>query len=262
MENVVNNKNNKAAAKMQAAATGEKKKSARSKKKKSTRPKLRPVATLPAVNEDNLDNSGLGYDDILVVPPPTPRDKLVSDLNRLEKELKSFPKFSDEWFQAKEELGLVKLKLDDWDNNTPTAARMTAPIVTTNAAYQDIVKSITDKEEEESQQQSSARQPIKKKKKKSSSRKNRPKLKPQSVEKKEEGDEEDGLGFNDILLTTNQSKSSVADERTTLLMDVGGSVAVAPQTQDVEQSNVVGDWLLRGVIGTLFCFLVFKFLMP
>ena len=261
MENIINNKNNKSAAKMQAAATGEKKKNTKSKKKKSTRPKLRPVTTLPAVDEDNSSGSGLGYEDILVVPPPTPRDKLINDLHRLEKELKSLPKFTDEWFFAKEELGLVKLKLDDWDNNTPTAARMTAPIVTTNAAYQDIIKSITDKDEKESQQQSSVvSKPSKKKKKKSSSRKNRPKLKPQSVEKKEEGDEEDGLGFNDILLTKNQSKSSVADERTTLLTD---QEVVAPQTQDVvQQSNVVGDWLLRGVIGTLFCFLVFKFLMP
>lgn len=275
MENVINNIKNTAAAKMQQAAattTGEKKRSSRSSKKKksSTRPKLKPVATLPAVDEDTKsDNSGLGYDDILVMPPPTPRDQLVSDLHRLEEELKSLPKFSDEWFQVKEELGLVKLKLDDWDNNTPTAARMTNPIVTTNAAFQDIIKSITDKEGVVESQSARQSNKIKKKKKKSSSRKNRPKLTPQSVERKEDGDEEDGLGFNDILLTKNQSKSSssAANERTTLLMDqkvddVGSSVAVAAESQGVVQSNIVGDWIVRSVIGAAFCFLVFKFLLP
>ena len=273
MENVINNIKKSTAAKMQqaAATTGEKKRSSRSKKKKSTRPKLKPVATLPAVDEDTKsDNSGLGYDDILVMPPPTPRDQLVSDLHRLEEELKSLPKFSDEWFQVKEELGLVKLKLDDWDNNTPTAARMTNPIVTTNAAFQDIIKSITDEEGVVESQSSNKLKKKKKKKKSSSSRKNRPKLTPQSVERKEEGDEEDGLGFNDILLTKNQSKSSsAANERTTLLkdhtvdVDVGSSVAVTAESQGVVvQSNVVGDWIVRSVIGAVFCFLVFKFLLP
>lgn len=273
MENVINNIKNTAAAKMQQAAattTGEKKKSSRSSKKKksSTRPKLKPVATLPAVDEDTKsDYSGLGYDDILVMPPPTPRDQLISDLHRLEEELKSLPKFSDEWFQVKEELGLVKLKLDDWDNNTPTAARMTNPIVTTNAAFQDIIKSITD---EEGVVESPSANKLKKKKKKksSSSRKNRPKLTPQSVERKEDGDEEDGLGFNDILLTKNQSKSSTsaANERTTLLMDqkvddVGSSVAATAESQGAVQSNIVGDWIVRSVIGAVFCYLVFKFLL-
>ena len=250
-----------------AATTGEKKRSSRSKKKKSTRPKLKPVATLPAVDEDTKsDNSGLGYDDILVMPPPTPRDQLISDLHRLEEELKSLPKFSDEWFQVKEELGLIKLKLDDWDNNTPTAARMTNPFVTTNAAFQDIIKSITD-EEGVVESQSPANKLKKKKKKKSSSRKNRPKLTPQSVERKEDGDEEDGLGFNDILLTKNQSKSSSAANERTLLMDqkvddVGSSVAVTAESQGVVQSKIVGDWIVRSVIGAAFCFLVFKFLLP
>jgi len=261
------NNNTIATANMQAggSTTGlKKKKSSKSKKKKSTRPKLRPVDThtLPSVNEDddNLERDGLGYGDILVVPPPTPRDKLFSDLHRLERDITTLPKFTDEWFGVKAELAVVQMKLDDWDNSTPTAkgGRMETPIVTTNAAYQDIIKHISNEEEE-------VQQPVvnkqKKKSKKSSRKKNRPKLTPQSVEKKEEGDEEEGLGFNDILLTKKQSNKApvvVVDEQTTLLVDGGGSTVEAPQPQ----SNVVGDWLLRGVIGTLFCFVVFKFLLP
>eukprot|EP00985_Skeletonema_marinoi_P004662 scaffold2024_cov123-Skeletonema_marinoi.AAC.3 len=269
MENVVNN-NAIATANMQAAGgtTGLKnKKTSKSKKKKSTRPKLRPVLTLPAVDDDNLERDGLGYGDIMVVPPPTPRDKLFSDLHRLEQDITTLPKFSDEWFGVKAELAVVQMKLDDWDNSTPTAkgGRVEAPVVTTNAAYQDIIKHISNEEESQQQQQqpSSEWQPVNKKKKnkKSSRKKNRPKLTPQSVEKKEEGDEEDGLGFNDILLTKKQSNKApvvVVDEHTTLLVDGGGSTVVAPQPQ----FNAVGDWLLRGVIGTLFCFVVFKFLLP
>lgn len=267
MENVINNK-----VTMQAAA-GEKKKNERSKKKKkSTRPKLRPVETLPSVDEDNLE-SGLGYGDIMVVPPPTPRDKLLSDLHRHEKELNSIPKFTDAWFELKQEVALVQMKLDEWDNSTPTAARMDTPIVTTSAAYQDIVKSITFKEGVSQQQQSEAAkseetvQPPNNdnnntKKKKKSSRKNRPKLKPQSVvEKNEEGDEEDGLGFNDFVLTkTNKPQAANVDECTSLLaMDQVVKTEVTPQ--EVVQSNVVGDWLVRGVIGTLFCVAAYKFVL-
>jgi len=202
----------------------------------------------------------------MVVPPPTPRDKLFSDLHRLEQDITTLPKFSDEWFGVKAELAVVQMKLDDWDNSTPTAkgGRMETPVVTTNAAYQDIIKHISNEEESQQQQQPSSEwQPVNKKKKnkKSSRKKIRPKLTPQSVEKKEEGDEEDGLGFNDILLTKKQSNKApvvVVDEHTTLLVDGGGSTVVAPQPQ----SNAVGDWLLRGVIGTMFCILVFKFLLP
>eukprot|EP00984_Skeletonema_dohrnii_P006624 scaffold2365_cov77-Skeletonema_dohrnii-CCMP3373.AAC.27 len=255
MENVVNS-NTIATANTQAGGTTglKKKKSSKSKKKKSsTRPKLRPTA-LPSVDEDNLERDGLGYGDILVVPPPTPRDKLFSDLHRLEQDITTLPKFSDEWFGVKAELAVVQMKLDDWDNSTPTAkGRVEAPVVTTNAAYQDIIKHISNEEEEV--------QPVvnkQKKNKKSSRKKIRPKLTPQSVEKREEGDEEEGLGFNDILLTKKHSNKApvvVVDEQTTLLVDDGGgSTVVAPQPQ----SNVVGDWLIRGVIGTLFCFVMFK----
>ena len=45
-------------------------------------------------------------------------------------------------------------------------------------------------------------------------------------------------------------------------VDVGSSVAVAAESQGVVQSNVVGDWIVRSVIGAAFCFLVFKFLLP
>lgn len=249
------------------AAVGERKNNERSKKKKkSTRPKLRPVETPPSVDEDNLE-SGLGYGDIMVVPPPTPRDKLLSDLHRYEKELNSIPKFTDQWFELKQEVALLQMKLDEWDKSTPTAARMDTPIVTTSAAYQDIVKSIAFKEgvsqpEAKSEETVQSSSNTTKKKKKSSSRKNRPKLKPQSVEKKEEeGDEEDGLGFNDFVLTkTNKPQAAIVDERTSLLVmdQVVNSEVVS---QDAVQSNVIGDWVLRGVIGTLFCVAVYKFLL-
>lgn len=53
------------------------------------------------------------------------------------------------------------------------------------------------------------------------------------------------------------------NEQTLLLDqgDVSGST-VTPPPQEVAPSKVVGEWLLRGVIGILLCFLVFKFLLP
>ena len=260
MENNVANVNNMDAVDMQADAS-ELKMSPKSKKKKkkSTRPKLRP---LPAVDEDNLE-SGLGYGDIVVVPPPTPRDKLSSDLQRLEENVDTLPKFTPEWFKAKEDLALVRMKLDDWDNSTPTAAKMETPILTTNAAYQDIVKSISKEEEErmsisKGDEGQPSKQIEKKKKKKKSSRKNRPKLKPQSVEKKEEVDKEDGLGFNDILLTKGLNKPAVVSEHTTLL----DQVDVRLMTDAAQSKSNVGVWLLRSVIFSLLCYLSFKYFLP
>lgn len=261
--------NNNVAANMQAAA-GEKKKKRRSKKQKSTRPKLKPVDTLPAVDEEDLESGGLGYGDIMVVPPPTPRDKLQSDLHRLEKDINALPKFTPEWFKVKADLALVQIKLDEFDNNTPTAAKMATPVLTNNTAYQDFINFIGSEEESKQQSTSSSKkedqqqplQQIQNKKKRSSSRKIRPKLKPQSIEKEEEGDEEDGLGFNDILLRKKEYKPSVVDEQTLLLDQVADATAQDCQ-EVVSESNVEG-WLLRGVIviGTLFCVLAFKFLLP
>jgi phosphoglycerate-specific signal transduction histidine kinase len=266
MENITTNKNNVAAGNMHTAA-GVKKKNRKSKKKTKTRPKLKPVAvnTLPAVNEDDDLENGLGYGDIMVVPPPTPRDKLQSDLRRLEEQLGSLPKFTPTWFEVKANLTLVQMKLDEWDKDTPTAAKMETPVVTTEAAYQEFLQFVTNEEDSKSAAKGEG-QPLQQKdqskKKKKSSRKIRPKLKPQSVVEKEDGDEEDGLGFNDILLTKRQnSKTLVVDEHTTLLDQV--AVANAEECQvEVRRSSNVGEWLIRGVICTILLVLAFKYLLP
>jgi len=294
MENITNN--NAAAGNMQAADAEAKKKNRRSKKKKTTtRPKLKPVAvSLRAeFGEDDDLESGLGYGDIMVVPPPTPRDKLQSDLHRLTEEINTHSKFTPEWFQVKAELAVVQVKLDEWNENTPTAAKNNQmdnkPVVTTNAAYQDFLKFISNEEESKLLTTSTSKsgegiggqQPLqqqkdptkKKKKKKSSSRsKIRPKLTPQSVvekEEEEEGDEEDGLGFNDILLkkkkqdNNNNNKPIVVvdvDEHT-LLLDQVAAANVQECQEVVCRSNNVGEWIVGGVIGTLLFVLAFKFLL-
>mmetsp|Transcript_21148 Transcript_21148/g.34881 ORF Transcript_21148/g.34881 Transcript_21148/m.34881 type:complete len:91 (-) Transcript_21148:271-543(-) len=53
------------------------------------------------------------------------------------------------------------------------------------------------------------------------------------------------------------------DEKTSLLDqgDVNNSTE-SPHPQEVVPSKVVGEWLLRGVIGILLCFIAFKSLMP
>eukprot|EP00984_Skeletonema_dohrnii_P003598 scaffold1220_cov104-Skeletonema_dohrnii-CCMP3373.AAC.3 len=42
-------------------------------------------------------------------------------------------------------------------------------------------------------------------------------------------------------------------------VDISNSTVAPPE---VVQSNIVGEWLLNGVIGALVCFLAFKFLSP
>ena len=59
-----------------------------------------------------------------------------------------------------------------------------------------------------------------------------------------------------------QTTLPLDDEKTLLLEqgDVGSSV-VTPHQEDVP-SKVFGEWLLKGVIGILFCFIAFKLLQP
>ena len=53
------------------------------------------------------------------------------------------------------------------------------------------------------------------------------------------------------------------DDEQTLLLEQGdvSSSAATPPREDVP-SKVFGEWLLKGVIGILFCFITFKLLQP
>ena len=56
-----------------------------------------------------------------------------------------------------------------------------------------------------------------------------------------------------------QTKLQLNDEQTLLLEqgDVSSSAATPPQEDVLEE-----EWLLKGVIGILFCFIAFKLLQP
>ena len=238
------------------ATTGEKLKKKRSrKKKKATRPKLKPLS-LPLVKEEADLENGFGYED--VVPAPlTPRDKLQSDLERLEGEINQLPKFSPKWFKVKTDLAVVQIKLDEWENNTPTAATVSS----SEGKWQSPSKI----EEQPLQQIHSNNNKLRRKR-----GKNRPRLRPQSIVEQEEAEDEEGLsslGYNDILLTKKQLKPPVIDEHTFLLDQVnvcdGGSKAASRDYQDVAcRFSDVGDLMLRVFIGILFCVIVFKILLP
>lgn len=57
----------------------------------------------------------------------------------------------------------------------------------------------------------------------------------------------------------------VVTEKSTLMVGRGDSDVSSSNTatpQEVESSKIVREWVLRGIIGILVCFLVFEFLLP